>query len=444
MSKPNILVLMLEHGHYGTICPDSPVDLPNMKSISDEGAWFESMYTVAGHSCPARATFFTSVYPSLHGIYNNCINPAAIHTRIRDGVKHWSASLKQLGYELRLTGKWHINAEEGPETQGWQGFGNVNALHMTGRGTFEPGAAEKAAARVKGYERLVNAVVAKRNGWPDALLSGAHTGDPKQTREYQLGQDAIEQIKTLGKGNAPWCIYCGWGAVHDPYTPPVSYAERFPANKVELPANYLDSLDDKPAIYRRQHKFWSQLNEDQVRQAIAHYQAWCAFMDDIIGEMLATLEQTGQKDNTIVVLNTDHGDYLGAHGLWLKGIPCFEEAYRLPTAIRWPAGLGVHKRRIKSLCNIADFGATFLEAAGAEPARQKPAAADGRAGEGRPAQRILQPDERSRIVLYAAYHAHRSIQICVQRIRLRRALRPGKRSGRDVQSHRRSGAAQGP
>ena len=365
MSKPNILILMLEHGHYGTIDPNSPVSLPNMQRLSDEGAWLEAMYTIAAHSCPARASFFTGVYPSWHGILNNVCNPTALRTGIRPGVKHFSESLAALGYELRLTGKWHITVEESPESKGWKGFGHVTATKMEGRGTFDPGAEDRALAREEEHRGLINPVIAKRNGWPSALLSGAHRRPLSETAEYQLGMVAVEQIETLSRGKAPWCIYCGWNAVHDPYRPPQEYAKRFPAESVELPANFHDDLKDKPAIYRRQNLLWAQLSEAEVRQAIAHYRAWCVAMDDIIGMILDALDRAGQADNTLVVLNTDHGDYLGSHGLWCKGIPCFEEGYHLPTAIRWPAGIGKEGRRIQSIGHIVDFAPTFLEAAGA-------------------------------------------------------------------------------
>jgi arylsulfatase A-like enzyme len=366
MSKPNLLILMLEHGHYGTLAPGGPVDLPNIAGLLEEGCWLESMYTVAAHSCPARASFFTGVYPSWHGIFNNVCNPTALRTGIHEGVKHFSEPLAGLGYELRLTGKWHISVEERPESKGWKGFGRVTSTEMSGRGTFDPGAGERALRHEKSLGELADAVTIRRDGWPTVLLSGAHSRPLEETAEYELGMDAIGQIEELSKGKAPWCIYCGWQAVHDPYRPPQSYAKRFAADEVDLPANFHDDLSDKPAVYRRQKRLWGQLSEAQVRQAIAHYRAWCKAMDDIIGMVLEALDRTGQRENTMVVLNTDHGDYLGAHGLWCKGIPCFEEAYHLPTAIRWPAGIGSKKRRIKSIGHIVDFAPTFLEAAGAQ------------------------------------------------------------------------------
>jgi len=69
-------------------------------------------------------------------------------------------------------------------------------------------------------------------------------------------------------------------------------------------------------------------------------------VDDEVGRLLAVLEETGQAEDTLVVFTSDHGDYLGAHGLMFKGVAAFEEAYRVPLVVRGPgveAGLVVEE-----------------------------------------------------------------------------------------------------
>ena len=61
--------------------------------------------------------------------------------------------------------------------------------------------------------------------------------------------------------------------------------------------------------------------------------------DALFGEVLDALEATGQADDTLVLFMSDHGDYCGAHGLYLKGIPAFREAYHVPCIARWPSGI---------------------------------------------------------------------------------------------------------
>ena len=115
---------------------------------------------------------------------------------------------------------------------------------------------------------------------------------------------------------------------------------------------------------------FGQLSEREVRDGIRHFWAYCTYLDDLFGQLLAALDATGQRDNTLVLYTSDHGDYCGEHGLFAKGIPCFQGAYRVPAVIRWPAGIVNPGRRVDAFVSLADFGPTFLEVAGVAPAPQ--------------------------------------------------------------------------
>jgi arylsulfatase A-like enzyme len=72
-------------------------------------------------------------------------------------------------------------------------------------------------------------------------------------------------------------------------------------------------------------------------------------------------------ENTVVLYCSDHGDYCGEHGLFAKGIPCFQGAYRVPAVMRWPGGIVNPGRRIDRFVSLADFAPTFSELAGRQP-----------------------------------------------------------------------------
>jgi arylsulfatase A-like enzyme len=112
------------------------------------------------------------------------------------------------------------------------------------------------------------------------------------------------------------------------------------------------------------YEYWWQLNDDEVRQSIAHYWAKLTMQDAMLGELLDALEKTGQAENTIVVYTSDHGDYAGAHGLWAKGVPSFHEGYNIPCVIRWPRGISNPGRRLDAFVSTTDYAPTFLDAAG--------------------------------------------------------------------------------
>ncbi|MBM4045864.1 MAG: DUF4976 domain-containing protein [Planctomycetes bacterium] len=133
-----------------------------------------------------------------------------------------------------------------------------------------------------------------------------------------------------------------------------------------MPPSFRDTLADKPRVYQRmRQQYWSQLSEDEVRESIAHYWAYCTMMDDMLGEVLEALDKTGQADNTVTMFTSDHGDYCAAHGLYCKGVPAFREAYNIPLIVRWPKGLARPGRRVDDFITLADFAPTFIELAGA-------------------------------------------------------------------------------
>src|SRR5690606_19412443 len=101
-------------------------------------------------------------------------------------------------------------------------------------------------------------------------------------------------------------------------------------------ASYRDDLGDRPHVYSRIQDAWSGLSDAEAKQAIACYYAACSGIDDQFGRLLDALERSGQADDTLVVFTSDHGDYLGAHGLFLKGVAPFEEVYRVPLLLRGP------------------------------------------------------------------------------------------------------------
>jgi arylsulfatase A-like enzyme len=129
-------------------------------------------------------------------------------------------------------------------------------------------------------------------------------------------------------------------------------------------------MADKPRVYQRMRQMhWDQLPQEEVRDAIRRFWAYCSYLDDLLGRVLACLDATGQADETLLLYVADHGDYCGDHGLFTKGIPCFRGAYHIPAVIRWPAGVAAGSpRRVDELVSLADFAPTFVELAGGEPA----------------------------------------------------------------------------
>ncbi|MDH7570784.1 MAG: sulfatase-like hydrolase/transferase, partial [Armatimonadota bacterium] len=363
MSKlPNILVVMTDHQRADTALPEHPCITPNLDRLASEGLLFTNTYCPSPHCCPARATFMTGVYPSRHGVWNNICNGQRLSPGVRPDVPLFSQALRAAGYHLAFDGKWHVSVERGPADYGWEEIfvsaakGETHGVGWDRWRQFQwP---DPAAPRRPGQVH--------RPGWGDYYLYGTLPDDAPPSHDERVIAHAVEAIPRLAQGGVPWFLFVGLVGPHDPYRVRRRYVERYRLEDVPLPPSYHDDLSDKPRIVQRMRRqYWSQLTEAEVRDAIRHFWAWCTYLDEQFGQVLQALEASGQADDTLVIYTADHGDYLGDHGLFMKGIPCYRGAYQVPCVMRWPNGICNPGRRVDAFVSLADMAPTFVELAGA-------------------------------------------------------------------------------
>lgn len=366
MSRPNILIFMTDHQRADTVLREHPAPTPNLDRFAREGITFTNAFCPSPHCCPSRATFFTGLYPSRHGVWNNICNDQALSRGLKPGVRLWSEDLAAAGYALHFSGKWHVSVEESPADRGW-----VEHFVSAGKGVHHGRTWEEyrrlAETSRQGDKETRGEGEILRPGYGTYRLYAA--GEIEETAALRHDEialaKALDVLPQLAAGEQPWCLFVGLIGPHDPYIVPQKYLDMYDGADVPLPLSYGDELTDKPAIYRRMRETrFGQLTEREVREAIRHFWAYCTYLDDLFGRLLAALEATGQRDNTLVLYTSDHGDYCGEHGFFAKGIPCFQGAYRVPAVMRWPAGIADPGRREDAFVSLADFGPTFLEVAG--------------------------------------------------------------------------------
>jgi arylsulfatase A-like enzyme len=360
MRVPNLLIFMTDHQRADTVLPEHPAITPNLDRFVRDGVTFTDAFCPSPHCCPSRATFFTGLYPSGHGVWNNVCNRQALSLGVRQGVRLWSEDLAQAGYALHFSGKWHVSVTEGPADRGWtEHFVSADkSAHHGWRWDQYRRLAESPEKTARGEAEIL------RPGYGDYRLYAAGEAGALQHDETALAR-ALDLLPTLAASDQPWCLYVGLIGPHDPYIVPQRYLDLYDLSDVALPPSYADDLADKPAVYRRMRQMrFGQLSEREAREAIRHFWAYCTYLDDLFGQLLAALDRAGQRENTLVLYTSDHGDYCGEHGLFAKGIPCFQGAYRVPAVVRWPAGIAASGRRVDAFVSLADFGPTFLDAAG--------------------------------------------------------------------------------
>jgi arylsulfatase A-like enzyme len=367
--RPNILVFMTDHQRGDMAPPFKRAITPNLDEFYQNAAAFSQAYCPSPHCCPARASFFSGLYPSEHGVWNNVDVGNTLSRGLNDNVRLFSEDLMESGYEMYFSGKWHVSAEEGPLERGFSHcypahnwYKKLPKTPNTSEWNYyksKKSINEANASTVieKSDERLPSQLL--REGYPDFSIYGEKSdvfGDEKVVNE------GCTFIRDAANCSTPWFHYIGVLGPHDPYYAAKEFLDMYPVESIELPVNFYDDMKDKPNLYRRTKDRFSQLTEGEYKEAIRHYLAFCSYEDFLFGKIIDTLKETDQYENTVVIYTSDHGDYAGEHGLFAKGLPCFKGAYSIPLLI----GSGgdffkVKGRSFDEFVSITDIAPTILD-----------------------------------------------------------------------------------
>ena len=346
MPPPNLLFLITDQQRAETVAPGSPCQTPNLDRLAAGGTRFDRCYSVNPICSPSRASLFTGLLPHSHGMVDVTHAVPAYRADLLPDLPFWPQTLQQAGYHTGYFGKWHVERS--------------NRLENFGFDTYEVEQYHQLAGLVERDDAMLMRKDVRQKGYRDFLLSGVVDAPVESTAEYRLYSEGIRFLdETASDPDRPWALFLSTEAPHDPYVALQDYYERYDPADIPCPPSFADDLAGRPAIYRRIQSVWDDLTWEDFAQATACYYANCTLIDEQIGRILAVLEETGQAKNTLIVFTSDHGDYLGAHRLLLKGIPAFEEAYRTPLIM---AGPGVPAGgQSDAIVSLLDLAPTLLQ-----------------------------------------------------------------------------------
>ena len=319
VTQPNILILMVDQLN-GTLFPDGPADwlhAPNLKRLAARSTRFANAYTASPLCAPGRASFMTGQLPSATGVYDNAAEFSA-------ALPTYAHHLRRAGYQTCLSGKMH--------------FVGPDQLHG-----FE--------------ERLTTDIYPADFGWtPDyrkpgeridwwyhnmGSVTGAGVAETSNQMEYDddVAYNATRKIYDLARGAdpRPWCLTVSFTHPHDPYVARKKYWDLYEdCAHLQPEVSAFDYADQDPHSKRIfDANDWRSFNitKDDIARSRRAYFANISYLDDKIGEILQTLEDTRQEATILFV--SDHGDMLGERGLWFK-MSFFEGSSRVPLMIAAP------------------------------------------------------------------------------------------------------------
>ena len=356
-ARPNVLVLMSDQMQGRVLEPESPCRTPHLDALASRGVRIRHGYTPNPVCSPARASLMTGLLPHNHGVEHVTHCVAEDQGNLREDRPHWAQRLWDAGYATAYFGKWHVERSGDVARFGWDVDGTPGSPRY-----------REAEERARGdgkEEWKIKRMLADPPGYPETLLYGVTTR-PSESREMGItATAAIEFLETAVKSPDPWCCFVSVPEPHDPFVATLSEFEKCRPSELPIPRNWTDDLKDRPNVYRKCAQVFADLTEEEKRLAMACYYASITEIDSQFGRVLDFVESGGHLENTVVVVTGDHGELLGAHGLYMKNISAFEEVYHIPMLVSGP-GLA-RGAAPDARVGLHDLAPTILELAGLEP-----------------------------------------------------------------------------
>ena len=319
-THPNILFIMVDEMKWNVMgCAGHEiVKTPHLDQLAREGTRFATAYTVAAICVPSRYSAFTSRYAHVHGSTDNS-------TPIRAPQLILPSILKHAGYQTAIAGKLHFIRPNNVD----YGFDFFWSYADEGPGKLPtwPRDLEKKYGRA-GARRL------DPRPFPDDALGkdlGRNAYPKEDSQTFWITARAVDFLDQRNK-DAPFFLFVSYLDPHSPSHLSAPYWNMYDAAKMPLPPTFrVDPA--KPAVSAANRH---EVNNPEIVKAMtAAYYAKVTMIDDNIGRLLDELAKRNLADNTLVIFTADHGNMLGDHNRWFKGV-MYDGSSRIPLLMKAP------------------------------------------------------------------------------------------------------------
>jgi arylsulfatase A-like enzyme len=382
------------------------VKTPNIDALADRGTKFTDFHVATPVCMPNRAAFMTGRYPTTNGLrYNGATLPMRANTFVD--------VLRASGYKTATIGKSHLqpiskekpfawdDPKERPIAEAWQpekgnytfeqperfacdehyevptpyyGFDHANIVTFHGAnsaGHYLQWLRDKH----QDWMELRDPAKQLRHEYtcPQAL----RTRLPEESYPTAYIRDsAVNYLRENFSSEAPLFTYVSFPDPHHPFTPPGKYWDMYKPDQFTLSARFGDHENPPPPLIAAHQIFANgkvpdvatsgfMVNDHQALEAMALTAGMITMIDDAVGSIVAVLEEIGRLENTVIIFNSDHGDYLGDFNMLLKGAWMHESITRVPMIWCDPADSTLRVR--DDLTSTVDIAPTILKRAGISP-----------------------------------------------------------------------------
>jgi arylsulfatase A-like enzyme len=339
--KPNVLFIAIddlrpELGCYGS----TQAKTPHIDRLAGQSTRFDRAYCQVPICMGSRASLMTGILPTATRFVGDC--RADVDA---PNAASLPETFRKAGYTTLSNGKIFHNHQDSSE----RSWSEPPWRPKNGMQSHDPQTTSR-LSKTKQRGRIYEAPDVADDAYPDG----------------ETAVKTLDDLKRLGKGGKPFFLACGFVRPHIPFYAPARYWNLYEREKIEIAGNRQRPAD-APAELKGSGEFRSyhlagfdEKSEDFHRLMRHGYLASTSYVDKLVGDLLAGLDQLGLAGNTIVVLWGDHGWHLGEHGFWGKH-NTMHLALRVPLIVRVP---GKAPGTTQALVQTNDLYPTLCDLAG--------------------------------------------------------------------------------
>ena len=320
--KQNILFIAIDDlrpkiNSYG----ETKMITPNIDQLAREGVQFNNAFTNIAVCGASRSSIMTGVRPS-QARFNDFSTRASIDAPTAIPLNQ---IFKENGYETIGYGK--IYHHEDDFSKHWSEV-EQGRLHVF----QDPKSID-----------IINNAERGEYGKKTPILEYPEVDDYSYN-DGKITKKAISKMKSLTEQNKPFFMAVGYVSPHLPFIQPKKYWDRYDHDAIEIVDNPYQPKNSPKIAIEAQHNSaelrknyigipaHGQLSDELSRDLIHGYYASVTYMDALVGELILSLDEMGIRENTTIILWSDHGYFLGEHGFWCKH-STFQEAIKIPLII---------------------------------------------------------------------------------------------------------------
>jgi arylsulfatase A-like enzyme len=345
-TRPNIIFLLSDDQRPDTIATlgNPIIETPNLDALVAEGVRFSRAVCATPLCVPSRAEILTGVSGFRNGFRagRRTIDPA---------LATWAGTLRDAGYYTWYVGKWHNDGM--PTKRGYEE--SLGLFHSGGAKWWKPQVGGNGQP-VTGYK-----------GWifqsDDGEKFPEHGVGLTPDISTRFADAAITFIER--DHDKPYFLHVNFTAPHDPLLVPTGYENKYDPDAMPFPENFapVHPFDHGNLNGRDEQVLPAPRTEAMVRKDLALYYGVISHLDAQVGRILAALEKSGERENTILIYASDHGLAMGSHGLRGKQ-NMYEHTVNVPLIITGP---GIPQgQQSDAQCYLRDLFPTTCDLAGVE------------------------------------------------------------------------------